>query len=186
MTRSAERPVMGVLISLLCSLIFTGLGFSGQEDIKPSPKGLLLYELDNDRQLHVAGVVPIDPAMTIHQKMMALLKEITRSHYSDGRSLEVLKTKTTRAGFIVTVDLRESETDFFRSKWYQSFQGELGAHQTFVRIFFDLLQPDYPGFWFSGINLVWNGKPFDEEMKDALDFDRLTGTTYRQGLRSSR
>lgn len=186
-TRNGSRFLVVLLFALLWNFVFIVPGFFGQEDIKTTPNELLLYELDNDRRLHVAGVVPIDPALTVHQKLRILLNKITRHYYSDDRSLEALRTKKTKDGFIVTINLKEDETDFFRSKWYQAFQGELGAHQVFVQIFFNLLQPDYSGFWFSGMNVTWNGQPlFNEEMKDALDFDQLTGTAYRQALRSSK
>lgn len=172
-----------LLIALLWNFVFIVPGSSGQEDIKTTPNELLLYALGNDRQVHVTGVFPVDPALTVHQKLGILLSEINRRYYSDGRSLEVLRTKKTRDGFIVTVDLRESGADFFRSKWYQAFQG-LGADQTFVRIIYAALQPDSPGFWFTGVNLAWNGKPFDDEAREALDFGRLTGITYRREVKN--
>jgi len=168
---------------LFVSLVFLGMVCPGtilcRETVQQTAKELLLYELDvNDEHLLLKGRLPIDETLTIQQKLRILLDEISRRHFSDRPPIEILRTRKTKEGFVVTLNLREDGEDFYRSKWYQSFQGSTGGWWTFFQLVYTPLQPDYPGFWFSGVNVFWNGNPIEE-----LDHIDLSGEKRRSEMR---
>ena len=160
-------------------IIFFGLSVCASAlnagTVKQNPVDLILYQLDiNNEHVLRDGTIAVDQALPIQQKLKLLLDEISHRHYSDRTPIEILKTEKTKEGFIVTINLKETEQDFYQSKWYQSFQGSTGGQETFVQLVYTPLQPDYPGFWFAGIKVLWNGRPIEE-----LDHIDLTGVKYR-------
>ncbi len=149
--------------------------------VKQNPVDLILYQLDvNDEHVFRDGTIAVDPALPIQEKLKLLLDEISRRHFSDRPPIKILRTEKTKDGFIVTINLSEPEQDFYRSKWYQSFQGSTGGQETFVQLVHTILQPDYPGFWFTGIKVFWNGQPIEE-----LDHIDLEGIKYRGKMKKA-
>ena len=150
------------------------------ETPKLNPTDLILYQLDiNNGHILQDGTIRIDPVLPLQQKLKLLLKEISRRHYPDRFPIEILKTEKTKEGLVVTINLREPEQDFYRSRWYQSCQGSTGGQQAFVDLVYTPLQPDYPGSWFTGIKVFWNGRPIEE-----LDHIDLTGIKYRGKMKA--
>lgn len=158
----------------LKAVLFAGLVLSGVPDfggilygqnVPKNAKELLLYRVDDNYERHLDGRIPVDESLPIHEKLRLLLDEISRRHYPDLPPIEILKTLKTKDGFVATLNLTEDERDFFRSQWYQKFQGSVGWKQTYCQLIETPLQPDYPGFWFSGVELYWNGKPLDEDLE---------------------
>lgn len=168
-----------VLKLVVAAIIFLGLPVSSPalnaEPIKQTSADLILYQLDiNNDHILQDGAITVDPALPIQQKLKLLLEEISRRHYSDRPSIEILRTEKTKDGFVVTINLSEPEQDFYRSKWYQSFQGSTGGQQAFIQLVYTPLQPDYPGLWFAGLKVFWNGQPIEE-----LDHIDLAGIKHR-------
>ncbi|HOG23716.1 MAG TPA: hypothetical protein PK590_03620 [Candidatus Omnitrophota bacterium] len=153
------------IASLMCLVGFIGgEGFCG-ETVATSKRELLLYRVDDDYERHPDGRVPVDESLPIQQKMRLLLDEISRRHYPDLPPIEILETLKTKDGLVAVLNLTEQEQEFFKSRWYQKFGGSLGWKQTYCQLIETPLQPDYPGFWFSGVKLYWNGKPLDEDIE---------------------
>ncbi len=173
-------PVV-LLFIIACSIFSPSNTAAG--DTSPKADELILYRLDDNYRLCLEGKLPVSPAQTIPQKMKALLAAISRRYYSDRDPIELLTTNQTKDGLVVTINLKESEQDFSKSRWYQDFQGSLGSRQTYFRVVYTALQPDYPNPWVAGMKVFWNGKPFSREAKDDLDFGRLTGLSYRRDMK---
>ena len=154
---------------LFAGLILIEVPASGRviygQNIPTSAKELLLYSADENYKCFLDGRIPIDASLSIQKKLRILLDGISRRHYPDLPPIEILKTLKTKDGFVVILNLKEKEQDFFQSKWYQKFGGSLGWTQTYCQLISTSLQPDYPGFWFSGVKLLWNGKPLDEDVE---------------------
>jgi len=140
-----------------------------------------LYSLDDNEKFLLEGRLVIDESLPIQNKLRLLLDEVSRRHFSDLPPIEILETLKTKDGFVVVLNLTEDEQDFFQSKWYRRFQGSTGDSQTRFRLIYTSLQPDYPGFWFAGVKVFWNGKPIDSEDADLF----ISRITYRSKMRKN-
>lgn len=162
---SSNVKMLFCILSLMCLAgVICGEGFC-DEVVITKERELLLYRVDENYERHLDGRILVDESLTIQEKLRLLLDEISRRHYPELHPIEILRTLKTKDGFVAILNLTENERDFFRSKWYQKFGGSVGWMQTYCQLIDTPLQPDYSGFWFSGVKLYWNGKPLDEELE---------------------
>ena len=169
-----------VAIATLFASCFGGVSSSDlQRPLHASAEDVLvLHGLDIDGDPVILEYYVVPSELPLHRRVEGVVNRLSELYFRS-REIDVVRFRGTAQGDIVVIDLRDppSRTSLASSPWHQSFQGSLGGSQTQAALLHTLLQPTFPGEWFSGVEFLWNGVPM--EPQDHVD---LSGVFYRSEL----
>jgi hypothetical protein len=174
---SMKTLVFGLLAGIVGFIVAYYIFGENGEQPNPQSEFLSVYVVDpqvrnvvNPDKLYY---VKIPSSVPLLYKMQMLADTISRLQFGR-RPITVMEIENRNNKSIAIVNLNdyESQSDKYPT-WKDVFQDPASGLPAIVTFSKSLLQEDYQGEWIDGVEFLYNGEPFPEELDSGLFSDTL-------------